>query len=422
MFARLLYQSFLRQRRRKALAGLAIMLGVGVATAMIAVATDIGDKMNAELRTYGANILVYPQDDSLDVNIGGIDLKPAGNGAFLREADLPTLKTIFWGHNILAFAPMLPVRADVTHGTTRIASAQIVGTYFAKPISLPREQWTTGVRKTHPWWNVNGAWPEDDSDDVLIGEALAQTSGLKAGDAISIGSHASRISGVLTADAAANNEIIAPLHLAQAILGRAGAVKQIYVSALTKPEDELARRDPSSMSPEMHDRWYCSPYANSIAFQIAEAIPGAHAEQIRQVAQNEGKVLNKISGLMLLLALAALVASALAVSAAMATSVFERRTEIGLMKAIGAGKAAIAALFVSEATLLALLAGVAGFVVGALLAQQIGRAIFSTRIGVQPVVLPVVIAIALAMTLAGSAASIRRAIELDPAIVLRGDA
>ena len=52
MFVRLVYESFRRQKRRKLLAGMAITLGVGVATAMIAVATDIGDKINRELRSY----------------------------------------------------------------------------------------------------------------------------------------------------------------------------------------------------------------------------------------------------------------------------------------------------------------------------------------------------------------------------------
>ena len=46
MFVRLVYESFRRQKRRKALAGIAITLGVGVATARIAVATDIGDKIS----------------------------------------------------------------------------------------------------------------------------------------------------------------------------------------------------------------------------------------------------------------------------------------------------------------------------------------------------------------------------------------
>ena len=70
MFVRLVYESFRRQKRRKLLAGIAVTLGVAVATAMLAVATDIGDKINRELRTYGANLVVTPQDDSLDVRMG----------------------------------------------------------------------------------------------------------------------------------------------------------------------------------------------------------------------------------------------------------------------------------------------------------------------------------------------------------------
>ncbi len=76
MFVRLVYESFRRQKRRKLLAGAAITLGVTVATAMIAVATDIGDKINRELRTIGANLLITPQEDTLDVEIGGVNLKP----------------------------------------------------------------------------------------------------------------------------------------------------------------------------------------------------------------------------------------------------------------------------------------------------------------------------------------------------------
>ena len=113
MFARFVYESFRRQKRRKALAVAAIMLGVTVATAMIAVAVDIGDKINRELRTIGANLLVTPQEDSLDLEIGGVNLKPPSDGAFLDEADLPKIKGTFWQHNIVGFAPMLPISAVV---------------------------------------------------------------------------------------------------------------------------------------------------------------------------------------------------------------------------------------------------------------------------------------------------------------------
>src|SRR5205807_6811921 len=64
--------------------------------------------LNRELRTIGANLVVTPQEDSLDVEIGGVNLKPPSDGAFLNEADLHKIKGIFWHNNITGFAPMLP--------------------------------------------------------------------------------------------------------------------------------------------------------------------------------------------------------------------------------------------------------------------------------------------------------------------------
>jgi putative ABC transport system permease protein len=420
MFARLVYESFRRQKRRKLLAGAAITLGVTVATAMIAVATDIGDKINRELRTIGANLIVTPQEDALDVEIGGVNLKPPSDGAFLNEADLPKIKGTFWHNNITGFAPMLPVTVSLEHNGAR-QDVTMLGTYFAKQLSFGKEQFTTGVRATDPWWRVSGAWPEDDSREVLLGERLATRLGNKTGDEVTLAGRSLRVSGILSTGGAEDDEIVAPLVLAQELLGKPGAVRRVYVSALTKPEDALARRDPKSLSGPIYDRWYCSPYPQSIAFQLAEAIPHSHAEQIRQVAQNEGAVLTRIEGLIFLITLAALFASALAVSAAMATAIFERRAEVGLMKALGAGKLAVASIFFAEASLLALLGGLVGFGAGAALAREIGHSIFNSQISISPVLLPVILAIAVIVTFAGSAAAIRRAVELDPVFALRGE-
>ncbi len=422
MFARLVYQSFRRQKRRKLLAGVAITLGVAVATAMIAVATDIGDKINRELRSYGANLVVYPQEDTLDVEIGGVNLKPPSDGAYLQEADLPKIEGMFWRHNILAFAPFLPVQTEVSSPQRDAQAVELVGTYFSRAIHYGKDSLTTGVRTLDPWWRVNGSWPSDESTDVLVGENLARQWGVRGGDPLQVGGKDLRVAGILSTGGAEDSQILAPLALAQQILGRPGVVRRVLVSALTKPEDALARRDPATMSPEVRDRWYCSPYANSIAFQLMEAIPNSKAEQIRQVAQNEGQVLSRIKGLMLLVTLAALLASALAVSAAMATAISERRSEVGLMKAIGARNVSVGMLFFAEAGLLALIGGVAGFAIGMGMAQQIGRWIFNTRVPVDPVLFPIVMVVALAVTFVGSAASIRRAMRFDPAMVLRGEA
>ncbi len=420
MFVRLVYESFRRQKRRKVLAGAAIVLGVTVATAMIAVATDIGDKINRELRTIGANLVVTPQEDSLDLEIGGVNLKPPTDGAFLSEADLPKIKGIFWHNNITGFAPMLPVNVTAQHQGQQ-QNVTLLGTYFAKKISYGTEEFTTGVRSTHPWWKVAGEWPKDDSWDVLVGERLAQRLQESPGGVITVAGRQLHVSGVLSTGGAEDDQIVAPLALAQDVLGKPGAVKRVYVSALTKPEDAFARRDPKSLSGAIYDRWYCTPYPQAIALQLTEAMAHSHAEQIRQVAQNEGAVLTRIEGLIFLITLAALFASALAVSAAMATTIFERRAEVGLMKALGAGKLAVAAIFFAEAALLALIGGAIGFGLGGLLAHQIGRSIFSSDISIPPVLLPVILVIAVIVTFAGSAAAIRRAVSLDPVFALRGE-
>ena len=419
MFVRLVYESFRRQKRRKLLAGAAITLGVTVATAMIGVATDIGDKINHELKTIGANLVVTPQEDSLDVEIGGVSLKPPTDGAFLDEADLPKIKGIFWHNNIMAFAPMLPVNTQIEHDG-QSQNLTVVGTYFSKSIVYGKEEFTTGVRSMNRWWNVRGEWPDDSSSDVLVGERLAHRLGQQTGGAIKVAGRTLRISGILSTGSTEDDEIVAPLALAQQILAKPGAVRRVLVSALTKPEDAFARRDPKSLSGAIYDRWYCTPYPQAIALQLTEAMSHSHAEQIRQVSQNEGAVLTRIEGLIFLITLAALFASALAVSAAMATTIFERRAEVGLMKALGAGKLAVAAVFFAEATLLALMGGFAGFFMGAFLALRIGHSIFNSDILISPVLFPVILAIAVIVTFAGSAAAIRRAVGLDPVFALRG--
>ena len=71
--------------------------------------------------------MVYPDADSLDVEIGGVSLKPAADGAFLKESDLSAIRGIFWRNNIVGFAPMLPLNTTVEG-----RSLPLLGTYFSK--------------------------------------------------------------------------------------------------------------------------------------------------------------------------------------------------------------------------------------------------------------------------------------------------
>jgi len=454
MFLRLLWESFARQRRRKLLAGVAILLGTTAVTAMLALATTIGDRIHRELAVYGANIVVFPKAEQLEVKVGGVDVKPATGGAYLKESDLDKLKTIFWANNITGVSPELDVPITLAPDNVVLDSEKhpvfpsttAVGYWFNHPFGDMK----TGAPSLHPWWKLEGHWPDatdPTKGDVqavqaVVGVELARRLKLHIGDGFSQllkGARPSdmrfRVSGIVTTGDATDSEVLLSLADAQSLAyggngvlhpnGLSDAIDRVEISARTKPEDAFARRNPDTLSPEQHEIWYCRPYANSIAYQIREAIPGAQAEQVRRVEQTEGTVLSRISGLMWLVSGAALLAAGFAVSAAMATAVLERRGEIGLMRSLGASKSAIALLFFSESGLLAVLAGTVGYLAGSALALWLGARIFPGD-GTPPlfdwVLLPIVVAMALTVAIAGSAPSIRRALAMDPSMVLRVDA
>ena len=57
----------------------------------------------------GRILLCYPKADLLDVKVGGVDVKPASGGAYLKERDFEKLKRIFWANNITGVSPELPL-------------------------------------------------------------------------------------------------------------------------------------------------------------------------------------------------------------------------------------------------------------------------------------------------------------------------
>jgi len=122
--------------------------------------------------------------------------------------------------------------------------------------------------------------------------------------------------------------VLVPLSFAQKFSGHPGQFRELFVSALTKPADALAERDPATLKSAEFDRWYCSPYISSISFQIGTVLPGTYVRAIRRVAETEGRVLTRVSTLLWIVTLAALIAACLAVAATSATTVIERRAQL----------------------------------------------------------------------------------------------
>src|SRR5258708_10709613 len=376
MFLRLVADSFTRRPKRKMLTLAALALGMAVATVALSVSLDVGDRLAQEFRSLGANLLVTPQADSLPLEIGGVDYRPANAGAYLPEADLGKLKTIFWRFNIKAFAPILEVqvKANSFGGDSLVdpppgPAYTVIGAWVNHEVKIADgTTYVTGIEKTNPWWHVKeGRWFAEGKNECVIGENLVAalgvrgrelpgSGGLVAIDKLKPGSNlftyplnghlgpTLRVVGILDTGGPEDDAIIVPLDVAQSIADKPGQYRRLYVSALTKPEDAFGRKDPKSMTQAEFDRWYCSPYISAIALQISQELKGTDVRVIRRVAEGEGTILTRVRTLLWLVTFAALMAAALAVGASAAASGVERRTEIGFMKALRPGPAPVALL------------------------------------------------------------------------------
>jgi putative ABC transport system permease protein len=470
MFLRLVADSIRRRPRHKLLTGAALALGMAVATAALSVSLDVGDRLSHEFRSLGANLLVTPQADTLPVEIGGVDYRPVNSGAYLPESDLPKIKSVFWHNNIIAFAPLLEVPVHAWSSTPRnlssprvVVDAALIGTWAQHPVYLSDgSTFMTGIDKTNPWFQITGRWFASDGgtlrrvnvplnelppgsigghtyvpvpDECVVGAKLAERFDLHVSSAVhvSLPDHTQMqawfgvpsvgclVTGIVSTGGAEDDAILMPLARVQQFAGKKGQYRQLYVSALTKPEDDFARRSPSTMSPDELERWSCSPYVSSIAYTIQQVLPGSDVRVIRRVAEGEGRILTKVRTLLWLVTLSALLAAALAVGASSAASVIERRTEIGLMKALGAGSAMVGFLLAAEQLLLAVVGGAAGYALGIVLARAVGEKIFGVAPQPSLLILVVIVGLAAAVTLLGSALPLRRASRYEPAPILRGE-
>jgi putative ABC transport system permease protein len=435
MFLRLVADSFGRRPRHKLLTGAALALGMGVATAALSVSLDVGDRLAKEFRSLGANLLVTPQADSLPLEIGGVDYRPVNAGAYLPEADLPKLKTIFWRHNIVGFSPILEVPIEAWSPASKtsfapsvVGNATLIGAWAKHTVAVPDgTTYVSGVEKTNPWWNVEGKWFDESSRQCVAGINLSKKFGIKIGDDLNVsaGDHSRwitmKVVGLLSSGGPEDESVVAPISVAQDLADKPGQYRKLYVSALTKPEDAFAKRDPKTMTPVEFDRWYCTPYISAIALQISEELKATDVRVIRRVAEGEGQILTRVRMLLWLVTGAALLAAALAVGASSAASVIERRTEIGLMKALGAGSGTVGFLLAAEQLLLAFVGGGAGYALGIVLARLLGEKIFGAAPEPSLIVFFVIIALAAGVTILGSALPLHRASRYEPAPILRGE-
>ncbi|MBQ8135044.1 MAG: ABC transporter permease [Clostridia bacterium] len=429
MFFRMLRGAMFRQKGKMLMIAFTILLGASLATAMLNVMMDVGDKVNQELKTYGANITVVPKENSIISELYDVEDSDSVQSSHLLESELGNIKTIFWAFNIVDFTPFVDTKVTLSDGE----EAKLVGTWFNHHMELPTgETLDTGIANLRTWWDVSqGGWIDEQKNGsenaAMIGSALAKKENISVGDAIEVktknGKETLIVTGIYDAGGDEDDYIYTSLAPAQNLADCKGLLSSIEVSALTTPDNELARKaakNPEALSVSQYETWYCTAYVSSICYQIQEVITDSVASPVRQVAESEGSIMEKTELLMILITIFSLIGAALGISNLVTASVMERSNEIGLMKAIGAKDGSILGVVLTEIMITAVIGGVAGYFAGYGFAQIIGWSVFGSAIDMKPMVIPIVAVAIIAVTLAGSIPAIRMLLRLRPAEVLHG--
>jgi putative ABC transport system permease protein len=379
LFIQLLFQSLTRRASKVALALIAVSVGTASAATLMNLTYDVESKMNRELRAYGANLIVIPKGESV---------------SHIDEAQVKKLDHLPGTARIVGYTPFLYTTATVRHDAQE-EKVILAGVAFDR------------ARQVSPYWNIQGGWvAARDEGRSLIGSQVAQRFLMNPGDRfqISVGESEERwvkeltVSGIVSTGEAEDGQVFVSLPLVQQAARLEGKVSMVELSVLGGFAE-----------------------VEQLAEQIEHSLAGVQARPLRKIAVSEGQILGKVKWMMIVLTAIILAISALCVMTTMLSLVVERQKEIALMKALGARPGEIFSLFLSEASVLALIGGFAGYAIGVVCSNLIGQRLFNSAISPRLEAIPMIMAIALIVCWSAAYAPIKRALQIEPAVVLKGE-
>lgn len=376
MFWRIYRRLLWASRGRLALALVAVASGATVCAAVVNLELDSSDKLTREFRTLGANVILAPAI-------------AAGQGATIEQQVMDQVRALE-APEIVAAAPYLYVAAEAGEAAHRV------------PV-IVAGAWLDQTARINSWWQVQGQWVSgrDETERCMLGRAAARSLRLAPGDRVKLRQDGRELScavaGVVTAGGSEDSQVFVGLAAAQSLAGREGGISVVQLSVRGE-----------------------APAIEAVVRRLADALPGIEVRPVRQLAAAEGRLLDRIRGLLSATVLLILVLSGLGMLAAMAGLALERQRDVGLMKALGGSVRRIMRLFLAEATTVGVLGGLIGSGAGILVAQWIGRSVFAASVTPRLVVVPVTVAVMVMVALAG-ALPLRLLGRVRPAEILRNE-
>ena len=406
MFWRMVASSILRRRSRVLIAVLAVAIGATTLSGLATIAIDVPAQMAREVRSYGANLVVSPAEDATSLSEESLE----------SISDLITPGTLV-GSAVFEYRTLLVNDQPFVSAGTDLQS----------------------VRAMNPSWYVEGGWPSQ-PNEVLIGEEIADTIGAHPGDRIQVaalrdntGAHsaegesqgAQSTPTLSEAQQAGTTSSTGASSTANLELTVAGILKTggnedsyMYMAAL-----DMSAFTGASFTPSIAEYSIAieAGALHALADTIETRVPAVNAQAVKRLTTSDSGVLGMLRSLLAIITGIVLALTMIGVSTTMVAIVAERRTEIGLRKALGASSRSITMEFIGESLLLGLIGGVLGVALGYGLAVAISLNVFHRSFSLSPLIALITVLASLAIAVLACLPPVRRAAAVDPALVLRGE-
>ena len=457
MFWRMVASSVLRRRSRVLIAVLAVAIGATTLSGLATITVDVPAQMAREIRSYGANLVVTGADGQAmdDEALAAVDQElPAaqlvGSASFDYETvtvndqpyvvggtDLAAVRQMspFWfvdgewpsGGAQVLLGEEVATTIDAKTGD-RITINQLDGTASSNAAAASgsaasgKANSSGAAASGGGKANSSGAAPtapglgSQDGAQSASNPLSAQTAQAPQGAQASQGAQAAQ--GVQTAQSGADGQARSITVTVSGILKTGGNEDgYIYMSA-----DDMV---------ELTGAWEPSIAQYSVALEgdqltalvdsINASVPSVRAQTVKRLVQSDSGVIDMLRSLLGIITVIVLALTTIGVSTTMIAVVTERRNEIGLRKALGATSRSIMGEFMGEGVALGAIGGLVGAAAGYALAAAISWNVFHRAVAVHPLILIATVVSSVAVAVVACLPPVRRALAVDPALVLRGE-
>ena len=374
-FWKMVRSSISRRKSRMFTALLAIAMGATILSGLVTIYYDIPRQLGKEFRSYGANLIVIPGDASSKI----------------EEKQVQEIRDTIGAQKLVGLAPYIYQNAKINEQPYIVAGTDM-----------------EGLKNNSPFWLVSGEWPAKPRE-VMLGAEIAKNLELDVGTKFTLNIPKK---GGESGETTATDFVVA----STVITGG--------------KEEELIFMSSSDLRAIIGDVPYdvveCSVEAEAtelenIANKIGENDSTLIPQLVKRVTESQDIVLEKLQALVWIVTVIVLFIMMICVSTTMMAVVTERRKEIGLKKALGAGNKSVVMDFLGEGIVLGAGGGALGVVLGYLFASQVSVSVFARKVNFLIPLVPITIIVAVIITVVACLIPVRTAVDVEPALVLRGE-